>query len=472
MKHTIMIFSSILFSTLFYNHQIGLNLSIFSVLTIIILAISNTHKFKNKITLYYTLIYLLTAALVFIQYTNLSILANIIAFMVLIGCIIESRSSIYVQWYNGIYTSIVGYFHRRFIKQNVKEGKTHKKTTDTLHLIKLIGIPLVFIIGFIVLYKNGNPIFNDIISKINFDFINMQWLLFTVLGYYLFSNIFSPVQVDSVTNLDLQTSNTLHQSKTFSTEVLKKEKQLGTILLLLLNILIAFYLTTDIISLSTINSTHASVLSNQVHSGINTLIASIVIAIIIILYFFRGDLNFFKGNKLLKNLSYTWILLNVILVILIATKNYNYIASFGLTYKRIGVNVYLFLTLIGLITTLIKVSKVKNFVFLLRINTRIAFALLIFFSIIDWDYSITKYNINHAASLDLNYLISLSINNAVLLNEYRESNNLSSKQNNEIYIKHRNYINIVKNRNWQEYTYSNFKLKATTNKTITDAYSR
>ncbi|WP_347922413.1 DUF4173 domain-containing protein [Pontimicrobium sp. SW4] len=464
MKHIIIIISSILFSTLFYNQQIGLNISIFSVLTVIILAVSNTHKFKNKTALLYIFIYLFTAALVFIQYTNLSILANIIAFLTLIGSVTESKSSIYVQWYNGIYTSIVGYFHRRFIKQNIKKGHTQKKTIDVLHLSKLIGIPLVFIIGFIVLYKNGNPIFNDIISKINFDFINLQWLLFTVLGYYLFSNIFNPVQVDSVTNIDLQTGNTLHQSETFSIEALKKEKQLGTILLLLLNLLIVFYLATDIISLNTINSTHASVLSSQVHSGINTLIASIVIAIVIILYFFRGDINFFKDNKMLKKLSYTWIFLNAVLVILIATKNYNYIALFGLTYKRIGVNIYLFLTLIGLITTLLKVSKVKNFWFLLRINTRIAFGLLILFSIIDWDYSITKYNINHAPSLDLNYLINLSDNNAVLLNKYRESNNLNTEQDNRIFIKHRDYVNTVNNRNWQEYTYSNFKLKATANK--------
>ncbi len=472
MKHIKLIIASILFSTLFYNQQIGLNLSIFSVLSLVILAISNTHKFRNKITICYSIIYAFTAALVFIQHTNLSILANIIAFITLVGSVTESKSSIYVQWYNGIYTSIVGYFHRRFINQNIKEEETKKKTIDALHLTKLIGIPLVFIIGFIVLYKNGNPIFNDIISQINFDFINLQWLLFTALGYYLFSNIFSPVQIDSATNIDLQTSNTLRQSKVSSVEALKKEKQLGTTLLLLLNILIVFYIITDVISLTTTNSTHASVLSSQVHNGINTLIASIIIAIIIILYFFRGDLNFFKDNKMLKNLSYTWIFLNAVLVFLIATKNYNYIASFGLTYKRIGVNIYLFLTLIGLITTLLKVSKIKNSWYILRINTRIAFVLLILFSIMDWDYSITKYNINHAPSLDLNYLINLSNNNAVLLNEYRKSTNLNTEQSNRIFDKHRDYINTVNNRNWQEYTYSNLKLKATTDKTITNAYSK
>jgi len=461
MKHLIIIISSILFSTLFYNQYIGLNLSIFSVLSVIVLAISNTHKFRNKITIFYTLMYLITAVLVFIQYTNLSILANIIAFTTLVGSVTESKSSIYVQWYNGVYTSIAGFLHRRFLKQTIEEKKTSKRNIDVLHLVKLVGIPLVFIIIFIVLYKNGNPIFNDIISKINFNFINLQWLLFTVLGYYLFSNIFKPVQVDSATNLDLQTGNILYKPDTFSTEAIEKEKQLGIILLLLLNILIVFYLTTDIISLTTTRPTDASVYSSQVHNGINTLIASIIIAIVIILYFFRGNLNFFKDNKNLKNLAYTWIFLNTTLVIIIAIKNYEYIASFGLTYKRIGVNIYLFLTFIGLITTFLKVSKIKNLWFLFRINTQIAFVLLILFSFVNWDYSITKYNINHAPSLDLNYLINLSNNNAVLLNEYRESANLSSEQDNKILAKHRNYIKTVKDRNWQEYTYSNFNIKTT-----------
>ena len=108
----------------------------------------------------------------------------------------------------------------------------------------------------------------------------------------------------------------------------------------------------------------------------------------------------------------------------------------------------------------------------MRINTRISFGFLILFIIIDWDYSITKYNINHAPLLDLNYLINLSDNNAVLLNEYRESTNLNTEQNNRIFTKHLDYIKTVNNRNWQEYTYSNLKLKVTAKKTISNAYSR
>src|SRR5690606_25879161 len=187
--------------------------------------------------------------------------------------------------------------------------------------------------------------------KINFDFINFQWILFCVLGYYLFGNIIIPVKIQPLTKTDLSTENQLHPFEPLKIEDLKKEKQLGTILLALLNVLIIFYIVSDVAYLISNDNFAASVLSNQVHNGINTLIASIILAILIILYFFRGNLNFFEGNKTLKNLAYIWTFLNALLVFLIIIKNNQYVDFFGLTYKRIGVYIYLTMTLAGLITT-------------------------------------------------------------------------------------------------------------------------
>ncbi|WP_299386743.1 DUF4173 domain-containing protein [uncultured Lacinutrix sp.] len=457
MKQAIIILSSLVFSTLFYSQNIGLNLSIFSILTLIVLIISNTNKFKNKATIIYALLYLVTAAIVFFQHTTLSIITNCVVFFTLIGSITEARSSIFVNWLNGFYTTVAGFFHRSF-HFNEKEAKPIlKKDIDFIHWIKLIGIPLVFIIVFILLYKNGNSVFNDLISQINLKFINMQWILFSVLGYFLFSNIINPVEVEHATKLDLETGNSLFKGKNFSEEDLKKEKQLGTTLMLLLNVLIVFYLVTDIIAISTSATSNAETLSNQVHSGINALIASIVIAIVIILYFFRGNLNFYKDNKTLKSLAFIWIILNAVLVILIALKNNIYVSSFGFTYKRVGVYIYLLLTFIGLVTTFLKVLKVKNLLFLFRVNTQIAFAILMLCSAVNWDYHITYYNINYAQSVDLNYLIKLSNNNASLLKTYNDKNTLSSNNYKRINNKHTNFIELLEDRNWQEYTYENLK---------------
>ena len=457
MKQTTLIISSFLFSTLFYGQNIGLNISLFSLLTLLILIIGNTNKFKNRTTLTYALLYLLTAALVFFQHSFLSLIANIIVFFTLVGNITESKSSIFVNWLNGIYTSIAGFFHRNFDHNEKEEQPKFKKDIDLLHWVKLIGIPLVFIIVFILLYKNGNSVFNDLISQINFSFINIQWLLFSVLGYFLFSNIINPVHVEPATQSDLDAGNTLFKTDSFSEEKLKKEKQLGTTLMLLLNVLIIFYLVTDIIALNVSSSYDAVTLSSQVHNGINALIASIIMAIVIILYFFRGNINFYNDNKTLKFLAFAWIILNAVLVILIVIKNNDYVSAHGFTYKRLGVYIYLLLTFSGLITTFLKVLKIKNLLFLFRVNTQIAFVLLIALSTVNWDAFITKYNINNAESLDVNYLIHLSNNNSYILYDLREKGTLSSSNNQAIFIKHTAYLKDINTRNWQEYTFANFQ---------------
>ncbi|MDG5492667.1 DUF4173 domain-containing protein [Psychroserpens sp. SPM9] len=459
MKPLFTIIASILFSMLFYGKHIGLNLSIFSVLAILFLGLYQPKKIKDKRIVLHALAYLLTAVVVFIQHSSLAIIANCVAFFTLVGAISNSNTSIYVHWLNGLYTSIAGFFYRTFEVDSEAEKVNWKKDIDVVHWIKLIAIPLVFIIIFILLYKNGNPMFSDLVNMINFDFINFQWVLFTVLGYFLFSNISKPLTVEPATSTDLKINNDLSKSDSFSEDTLKKEKQLGTVLLGLLNLLILFYIITDITYLVTTETSSASALSNQVHSGINTLIASILIAIVIILYFFRGDLNFYSDNKTLKNLTFLWIGLNVLLIILIAIKNQTYITSFGLTYKRIGVHVYIFLTLVGLVTTFLKVMNIKNMVFLFRRNTQIAFIVLLLCSTINWDRIITKYNLNHAAAFDMDYLIKLSDRNAILLYQKKDDIAISDENKNRIDTKYRAYINKLNIRAWQEYSYENFNVE-------------
>jgi len=266
-----------------------------------------------------------------------------------------------------------------------------------------------------------------------------------------------PLQVEPATNTDLRTGNQLQKSEPLMIENLTKEKQLGTILMALLNILIIFYIISDIAYLLSNDNFAASVLSEQVHDGINALIASIIFAIIIILYFFRGNLNFFDGNKTLKNLSYTWIFLNAFLVILIIIKNNQYVDFFGLTYKRIGVYIYLMLTLAGLLTTFLKVFNIQNLWFLFRKNIQVAFLLLLGCSVVDWDYKITDYNFKHAASIDINYLIDLSDNNAFLLNDQKDSAGITLNQYNRIINKYHNYLEELSTNTWQEWTYDHFK---------------
>ncbi|MCB0398180.1 MAG: DUF4173 domain-containing protein [Winogradskyella sp.] len=459
MKKLILFTAALLFSTLFYDKSIGINLFLFSVLSVVILAINNSDDFKNKKNILYTCIYLATGLAVFFHDSALAIIANTISFFTLIGVLSQSKASIYVAWLNGLYTTIAGFFHRNFTVDETTQKVESNKEIDYVHLTKIIVIPGTIVIIFIGLYQNGNPIFNNLIEKIDFSFINIQWLLFAGLGYYLFSNIHKPIEVEPATSQDLKTGNLLFKTKDFSIPKLKQENQLGIILIALLNVLIVIFLITDITFILTNLDIRASVFSTQVHSGINALIASIVIAIIILLYVFRGNLNFYKENKTLKNLALAWILLNVILVLSIAVKNGQYIYYFGLTYKRIGVLVYLTLTLIGLITTLIKINKTKNIWYLFRLNTKAAFVVLVVAAMINWDYHITNYNFKYAKSMDINYLIDLSDNNTFLLKEETKTRTLDKNSRERIQKKYEKYCMELYNNEWQELQYDSFKLK-------------
>ncbi|WP_223033778.1 DUF4153 domain-containing protein [Hanstruepera marina] len=459
MKNIILLFGAILFSTLFYKQDIGLNMSLFSIVTIIILSIFNTKTFKSKSTIALTTTYLITAIAIFFYNSSLSIIANCFAFFTLVGHVSQRNSSIYINWLNGLFTFVAGFFLRALLKSESNKESKNKTQIDYIHLIKIIGIPLAVIIVFILLYKNGNPVFNDMISKIDFSFINLQWLLLTVLGYFLFYNISKPIQVNPATELDLNTSNTLEKNNKFSINTLKKENQLGLILITLLNILIIVFLITDITYLTTSNDIIAANLSNQVHNGINALIVSIVIAIIIILYFFRGNLNFYKQNNKLKIATYCWIILNTILVVNIVIKDSQYIYYYGFTYKRIGVLVYLLLALIGLFTTALKVFKIKNLWFLFRVNSLTAYALLIISCSVNWDNLITNYNLYHAKSNDFEYLISLSNNNTFLLKAYSQKNQLSTKNQFLVDKKHNDFVEKLNSNTWQEMQFDNFNIE-------------
>ncbi|MDC9723812.1 MAG: DUF4173 domain-containing protein, partial [Urechidicola sp.] len=145
------------------------------------------------------------------------------------------------------------------------------------------------------------------------------------------------------------------------------------------------------------------------------------------------------------------------LVIIIAFKNFYYSSNFGFTYKRIGVFVYLLLTFIGLVTTYIKVSSIKNLWYLFRVNLKIAFLILIFSSLINWDKIITIHNIEHAKVLDTQYLIDLSDNNTLILKEYQDKGKIIYDY--DIENKYEDYILKLNQNSWQEMVVDNLKTR-------------
>ncbi len=144
--------------------------------------------------------------------------------------------------------------------------------------------------------------------------------------------------------------------------------------------------------------TTAAELSQYVHEGTYLLILSILLSAAILLYFFRGNQNFYKQNTLLHEMTYVWIAQNGLLALSVGMRNFRYLSQYGLAYKRIGVFIFLIMVLSGLLFLYFKIRDKKSAFYLLRNNAWIFYAVLLTFSTLNWDVIITKYNIHQAAS--------------------------------------------------------------------------
>ena len=459
MKQIVLITSALLLSILFYNQDFGLNVTLFTILTIIVLSIFNFKDAKKKETLVISSLYLLSGILVFINHTVLSYFTNFSMMCLYVGSISEAKSSIYIKWFNGISSIIAGFFHRHANKESKENSTEARKELDTLHWAKLIGIPFTLVVLFVVLYSYGNPVFGEFINDIflQFKFIEFKFILCGLIGYALILNFCKPITIKPATIGDLKTGNNLLKNGNLDNESLKKETQLGTTILGLLNVLLVGYLITEFLFISKLSNLSAQELSTQLHGGIYTLIISIIIAIITILVLFKGDLNFYKKNETLKKLAYSWLFLNAILVALVVIKNFVYVNQFGFTYKRIGVFIYLLLTLVGLLTSVSKVKNLKNLWFMLRTNINVAFILLLVCTLVNWDRTITKFNLKHVNHPDVEYLIGLSNNNADLLYQYNTTHKISDELSRDIEKKHNSLINDSYYSSWQEMSLMDYK---------------
>lgn len=176
-------------------------------------------------------------------------------------------------------------------------------------------------------------------------------------------------------------------------------------------------------------------LSDFVHQAVWSSIFSIIVAVGLIMWFFKGDLNFNKHSKLIKALVYIWVLQSVLMLLSTIIRNSWYIHQYQLTYLRIGVYVFLVLSLIGLFFTALKIFKTKSAWYLVCKNFEAWLLILVVCSCFNWDRIITRYNISNATdvkNIDIVYLIELSeANIPELVNLYNnpKTNYIFTKSN-------------------------------------------
>jgi len=450
------------YSFLFFEQGFGINYLIFSI--ILTMVIGFIYFKATKLLLWKIMAFIATASSfnVAFNHSYVALITNILSLFILIGLSIDNCSSFLTSGLQTIY-SIVYAPILKFI--NYFGSSTDVSKTKNSFRLTIYIIPFAITFIFFLLYIGGNSIFSSFVSQINLNFISWLGIFFTLGGFLLLFGIFFPNVSQELILFYKSKTETLFRrksnNKNFKSLGLKTEFLAGKLLLILLNILLLIVNFLDVIYLYIIKILPGGVNpSVVVHEGINTLILSIILAIAIILYLFRGNLNFFKANKTLKTLTFIWIVQNILMIINISFKNHFYVLEQGLTFKRIGVFVYLLLTLIGLITTFYKVNHVKSNWYLIKINSFLFFIVLFTSSFFNWTSIITNYNLTHAtrAQIDFDYLIDLSDSNIPQLQSLLNNNNINPKKKRYIIEKTDHFYYNYLDKEWKSWNYDDYRI--------------
>lgn len=405
------------YSFLFYEQGLGVNFLLFTICLITLLCYRDKTVYKARNWQLAAVGSVLSAFCIMFYGDGVSLIANIFSLCLLSAYSFHSRTSVITSLFFTFYSIILsGVF---MIIDTIKRFQNNLMKGNSMKSIKLVLYVIPFLIAtmFFFMYKSASPLFNNFTQNINLDFISFSWVFFTMSGLFFMYGFFYHKTILFIRQIDESPSNSLSASSVGPNILpIDSEKLSGVILLLMLNILL---ITVNILDINYLwfDGTLPKDLSYSefVHQGTEMLIASIVVAILVIMFYFRGALNFHKKNKMLKLLAYLWIIQNVFMVISTAYRNNIYINEYGLTYLRIGVYVWLTLALIGLVTTMIKILKVKSNWYLFRTNAWLFYGVLIMSCFINWDVMLTEFNINRSVknnrALDKMYLLSLSDKN-------------------------------------------------------------
>lgn len=413
--------SCIMYSYLFYTQSAGINFIIFSTGLITCLITRDHNLYRKKEWLIAATGAVVSSVMISLYGNLLSVIAGILSLALLSALSIHKKSSVILGMFYTAYSIAGSYVF--IILDSIERRSMSKSATRGRTWIKII-VPFLIISVFLIffgLYRESNPLFHNLTKNINLDFITWGWAGFTILGIFIMYGFYNNKAIPAFYNIESDACESLEKTVQITNiRNIEIENITGSVLLILLNLLLVTVNILDITYLWGNNRLPEGITySESVHQGTGTLVLSVIIAISIILIIFRSHMNFFKKNKILKAMTYVWIIQNIFMVVSTAYRNELYIAEYTLTYKRIGVFFYLLLTAIGLIVTFLKICATKSNWFLYRKTSWAFFTVLILSSLFNWDLLITNYNIRHSKTIDRYYLTGLSYINIPALMELK-----------------------------------------------------
>jgi len=480
---------ALLITLLFYKQGIGLNLLLFDILFLTWSFMSHQIDLKQKNVLISLLGFISTSIFTIVCYTIYGYFIHFLALFIFVGVLnydkVRSLLSAYGIALSALIYSVVSFF-QHLANSRIKG----KKISNLLYKIRVFIIPILIIVTFFIIYSYANDKFGKGVSIIivgiqkgcNIFLKNIDFgMIFTyILCLFISMFLITRTHNSFFVHIDIKAKEQLERirkkrSFPFLTLGLKNEYKAGVFLLFILNIILLILNILDIYYVWFNFTWDGNTLKQFVHEGTWLLILSILISIIITLYFFRENLNFYSKNNFLKKLSYVWIIQNAILVISVAVRNFRYIEYYALAYKRIGVVVFLMLTLYGLYSVYIKIKNKRTPFYLLRTNALTLYIILVLSSFINWDGFISKYNVEHADQSYLHYSYLSKFSDKALphldiplsyLQEIKASQNVKFHKQNDmkpnmfydkIQNKKRSFKQKWENKNWLSWNLAEYR---------------
>lgn len=396
--HHYIFLSTIAFVILFYNENVGLNLGILGVLYSVLTLIKTTERNRSKtfLLLFATSI---LSSIAFAWFGDISSFLALTISLLLLTFRSKNRrlKSLFLipVLVTNFFTSFCRVFSFSEWFPRTENSGFWKK------MVAFVLIPFLFVAAFFIIYASGSDHFASVFTDFELD-INL-WQIFRlgILGFFIAFNFFNFVvekqiyQQNHFLDNDFTASNKV-QKQTFSFLDLDSERMGGVISFICLNILLIFFIVTyNYEQFYEIPKTTIQ-LGEETHERVDAVILSIIMAIVVIMLYFKGGFNFDKKAKTLKVLAKIWLILNSILIISAAVKNAEYITNMGFTYKKLGVYAFLLLSLIGLILTFIKIQYKKKNAFLFNSMSWFFYGMVLVCSFINWGGIITSQNMKRS----------------------------------------------------------------------------
>ena len=430
-KHHLIFITVLAVIVLFYKEYIALNLGVFGIFLSILTFTQTKSELRDRtfLTLFVTSIF---SSFAFAWFGDeVSFLAIFVSVFLLRfrGTYPKLKPFLYIEvLLINLFSFLGRVFNIEQWYEKPKEGKSFAKK-----FITFVVIPGLFVTIFFFIYSFGSDHFANLFRDSELDFEPLTVIILAVIGFYI-GFIFWNFGVERFIfkqnhHLKDDFSGIIKLEKpTFSFLDIDSERVSGFISLSALNILLLVFVVTYNYEQFYEVTTSADTLSAETHDRVNAVIMSIIMAILVILFYFKNGFNFDEKATSLKISAKIWIVLNGTLVLSAIIKNAEYISGFGLTYKRLGVYAFLTMALIGLIFTFIKIQNRKTNAFLFNKMFWASYGLILVCSYVNWGGIITSNNIKRKDFADNYHFFSINYNEKLLL-DYAEKTGNSEMKN-------------------------------------------